>query len=304
MHICKICNRELKNKGSYTTHTKHCIYVNDLDFRQDVIDDYVINFLSIRCLIKKYNISTTSVKKILGDKVRTLSEFMAASHKKYPDKYKHSEDTKMVLREKRLSFMRKNPEKTAWRQRNISYPESLFLTKINELGWDTKYLIIKERSIFPYFIDFAFENQKIAVEIDGSQHKKECRAALDVKKDKLLNDSGWVVLRFTAKMIQTEIDKCFSILENYLKSGDIETGVYRYGEFKKQVGAIGNTKFGMSKKQIDGHFVQRKVERPSLEQLFVDIKNLGFSGTGRKYGVSDNAIRKWIKIYKKHGSDY
>ena len=39
----------------------------------------------------------------------------------------------------------------------------------------------------------------------------------------------------------------------------------------------------------------RKVERPTLEELMKDIKELGYSGTGRKYGVSDNSIRKWIK---------
>lgn len=39
----------------------------------------------------------------------------------------------------------------------------------------------------------------------------------------------------------------------------------------------------------------RKVDRPSIEQLKIDIKEFGYAGTGRKYGVSDNAIRKWIK---------
>jgi len=39
----------------------------------------------------------------------------------------------------------------------------------------------------------------------------------------------------------------------------------------------------------------RKVERPPYEQLIKDIEGLGYCGTGRKYGVSDNAIRKWIK---------
>lgn len=40
----------------------------------------------------------------------------------------------------------------------------------------------------------------------------------------------------------------------------------------------------------------RKVkERPPKEQLLKEIKELGYSATGRKYGVSDNAIRKWIK---------
>jgi len=42
---------------------------------------------------------------------------------------------------------------------------------------------------------------------------------------------------------------------------------------------------------------QRKVERPSKEVLLQDIKELGYCGTGRKYGVSDNAIRKWLKNY-------
>lgn len=39
----------------------------------------------------------------------------------------------------------------------------------------------------------------------------------------------------------------------------------------------------------------RKVERPTIEQLEIDIKELGYCGTGKKYGVSDNAIRKWLK---------
>jgi len=39
----------------------------------------------------------------------------------------------------------------------------------------------------------------------------------------------------------------------------------------------------------------RKVERPPLEQLMKEVDEFGFSATGRKYGVSDNAIRKWIK---------
>lgn len=39
----------------------------------------------------------------------------------------------------------------------------------------------------------------------------------------------------------------------------------------------------------------RKVERPEISILLEEIKELGYAGTGRKYGVSDNAIRKWIK---------
>jgi len=46
-------------------------------------------------------------------------------------------------------------------------------------------------------------------------------------------------------------------------------------------------------------FWQRKVQRPSRQALLANICRLGYAGTGRKYGVSDNAIRKWLKAYDK-----
>ena len=46
-----------------------------------------------------------------------------------------------------------------------------------------------------------------------------------------------------------------------------------------------------------GH--RRKVPRPPLERLLADVEDLGYLGTGRKYGVSDNAIRKWILWYER-----
>lgn len=45
----------------------------------------------------------------------------------------------------------------------------------------------------------------------------------------------------------------------------------------------------------------RRVQRPPLQQLLDETESLGFSACGRKYGVSDNAIRKWIKSARKHG---
>lgn len=44
----------------------------------------------------------------------------------------------------------------------------------------------------------------------------------------------------------------------------------------------------------------RKVERPPYEQLKQEIEKTNYCAVGRKYGVSDNAIRKWIKFYEKN----
>lgn len=41
----------------------------------------------------------------------------------------------------------------------------------------------------------------------------------------------------------------------------------------------------------------RKVERPSKTQLECDIQNMSLVKIGTKYGVSDNAVRKWMKVY-------
>ena len=46
------------------------------------------------------------------------------------------------------------------------------------------------------------------------------------------------------------------------------------------------------------NFKMRKVEnRPSREQLKEEIRNNSFLALGKKYEVSDNAIRKWCKAY-------
>ena len=44
-----------------------------------------------------------------------------------------------------------------------------------------------------------------------------------------------------------------------------------------------------------------KVKRPPYEQLLAEIEELGYLGVGRKYGVSDNAIRKWRIAYERGG---
>lgn len=68
---------------------------------------------------------------------------------------------------------------------------------------------------------------------------------------------------------------------------------------------IKNKKNVKEKKKIPFDFYIKKneqlrvVERPNYEVLIKEIKEMGYSATGRKYGVSDNSIRKWVKTYEK-----
>ena len=47
-------------------------------------------------------------------------------------------------------------------------------------------------------------------------------------------------------------------------------------------------------------FHNRKVERPPFDVLRAEINKMGYSAVGRKYGVSDNAVRKWLKAYEQN----
>lgn len=42
----------------------------------------------------------------------------------------------------------------------------------------------------------------------------------------------------------------------------------------------------------------RVVERPPYQELIAEIAENGFLATGRKHGVSDNAVRKWVRFYE------
>jgi hypothetical protein len=49
------------------------------------------------------------------------------------------------------------------------------------------------------------------------------------------------------------------------------------------------------------HPATRKVERPAYDQLMSDLAAMSVVAVGRKYGVSDNAVRKWIRWYEARG---
>jgi integrase len=49
---------------------------------------------------------------------------------------------------------------------------------------------------------------------------------------------------------------------------------------------------------MHNEYWHRKVDRPPYKALKKEVENLGYSGTGKKYGVSDNSVRKWLKSYE------
>ncbi len=81
--------------------------------------------------------------------------------------------------------------------------------------------------------------------------------------------------------------------EEHLEKPKKEKKIYK----RKKSDVIKMTREEVAKEKS---LTKRTVDRPPYEQLKNEINDLGYSATGRKYGVSDNAIRKWIKVYEKY----
>lgn len=187
--------------------------------KQNIIEDYTTNNLSLRKIGSKYNIrSKEYLTSLLKPYIRSLSEATKIAHKNYPSSFKQSDETKQKLRNIRLQFMKNHPEKTAWRLVNESYPEKMFQKYLNERGYSDKYNIVREYSVFPFFIDFAFIDLKLAIEIDGSQHLLPERKLKDKEKDALLTNKGWIVIRISEKLVKTNWEIIDDILSSTIRT--------------------------------------------------------------------------------------
>jgi very-short-patch-repair endonuclease len=227
MYKCKYCSIDFINTGSMVRHQVSCKRINE--FKNELINEYK-NGESLGKLSRKYSIGSKTCKVILttAGVFRDSSAAAKLAHKNNPDAYKHSDESKAKLRAKRLAWMKANPERTAWRTRNVpSYPEKLFMQICNENNLYAKYDIIREYSVFPYYVDFAFLNVKVAVEIDGSQHWLDSdRIERDKLKAECLNMNGWRLIRIPEFKLKQSYNIVVDDLLTFLSNGDINVKVY------------------------------------------------------------------------------
>ena len=276
---------------------KYDLIFSDSD-KKKIEEDYIAEKLSLKEIGEKYNIKSHSwLSKLLSGKTRSISDGVKNIRKKYPEKFKHSEETKQKLRIKQLQYLKEHPEKTAWRLKNMSYPEECFQRILEDNGFDKKYLIYREYSVFPYYIDFAFIDEKLAVEIDGSQHLEEDRRKKDEEKDALLLSNGWRILRIAANEVLHNSNRVIETVSSML-SNDVQYNTVGILIAPKTRDKVKRGEDGLSDKQREANIAQRRVERPSKEELSRLLQESNFTAIGKTYGVSDNTIRRWCKAYR------
>lgn len=234
-------------------------------------------------------------------------------------KRKLSQETKDKISKSRKEYLKNNPDKVPYllnHSSNESYPEKYF----RELFINENIKVEKKIRVGLYELDFSIPNKKIDIEIDGSQHYLDKKIIeSDIRRTKFLEENGWDVIRIDwssyQKMSFEEKSRYILDIKNYINNllnkkpttknflvknececSELKSNKKRYVK-KSNCVKCGNI---CTNNRCDRCYrlESRKVERPSYEQLLEEISQLGYCGTGRKYGVSDNAIRKWIKRYE------
>ena len=77
----------------------------------------------------------------------------------------------------------------------------------------------QEYAMTGWTIDFAFPDQKLAVEADGVYwHSLKNVIEKDKRKDKDLKRRGWTILHFREDEIKKNVGRCVDVIEKHLKS--------------------------------------------------------------------------------------
>jgi len=255
------------------------------------------NGLTQREITEKYGVSICDLYKAKnrGDIIfRSKAEAAALAAKNKPRK--HSEETKKKISEIRKKFLAENPDKVPYRLNHSSkrsIPELVFEKALIDYGFVKDIDFISEYPMGIYQYDFAFLNQRIDVEIDGGTHQLENVVEIDKRRDEYSLEHGWRVLRITASDIQKDVN---ASLNKLLEIFNLPLLEVKKIEIKKKLCKCGSEISDTAENCLScSSLLRRKVTRPNLDVLLSELENSSFVALGKKYGVSHNSVRKWIK---------
>lgn len=183
--ICKFCGKQCKNPNSLRNHERLCPNNKDRIYTSYTIGHTAWN---------KGKTKETDERLLKAGK--TLSEGYNSGRLINPNLGKHhTEEEKKHLSEKRKQFLKEHPNKVPYvlnhHSKGDSYPEKYFKEVLDneKIEYKQNYYQIG------YFLDFAWPDKKLYLEIDGEQHYVDERI---IEHDKIrtanLECEGWTCI--------------------------------------------------------------------------------------------------------------
>ena len=290
---CKICNIEVSSIRGLSIHLKkHEIKLVDYYIQYE-------NFKNPQCVICN---NPTNIRS-------GLIFYKTCQNKKciLTNAYtrKHTELTKQHISIKRKKYLDDN-KCNAWmtrRKNHISYPEKYFMDVILNNFTDKNY--IREFPFFRYSIDFAWVHKKIAFEIDGKQHELEKMKASDIRKDTLLKEHGWTIIRIKWSEFIQHKSKFIESMKQVIDSNEY-TMLYDTQEMAKRYISLSKLKVLESNKRgniLRANWGNQNRDRVSkVLNSDIDFSKFGWvSKLAILLDMQPQKINNWIK---KHIPDF
>lgn len=223
MFKCEKCEKSFKTRQSYAGHMSS----------HNRGESYRLSRETSNSKLKRENINKPKKCKFCSKEFKT--GLMLGGHtvrcKKNPDYSIINEKIRSSLKGKKLTDAHKkamsegmklahiegrawNIGKSRWNNKP-SYPEEFFMKVIENEFEDKSY--IREYPVSIYSIDFAWVSKKLAIEIDGEQHYRfDEYQERDFKKDTLLENNGWKILRIRWKDIYNNPQEYIKMAKKFI----------------------------------------------------------------------------------------
>lgn len=215
--VCQFCSKELKNSNSLCNHERLC---KENPNRQE---SYFIKY-NAEVTHGKRRVWNKGLTKDMDERVNRQSKSLSTYYQTHPGVWtgkKHTEEEKKNIGIGVKKFLENNPNMVPYLRNHASkesYPEKYFTEQFLQRG----FILEKQYSVGSYHLDFCDIECKVDIEIDGEQHYLDKRIIEhDIKRNKYLEEHGWIVFRIRwsqyQKMNDKEKESVFEQIQNLLK---------------------------------------------------------------------------------------
>lgn len=211
---CVYCEREIRNAGSLAVHQKQC------KFNPNRITRKPNNFHKG---VKPWNFGLT---KESDERVKKQGQSVKNTFKTKGHNWvgKHlSDDHKQKISKSMKERFKENPKVKPFggcRGKMSSYEHWFCQKVVKGHNLAQKYDIVNQYYEYPYFLDFAFLNARLDVQIDGQFHTKEDVIISDKTRQNNLIDKNWFVYHISCQNIKQSEEKTIQDFLKYLDTLD------------------------------------------------------------------------------------